>query len=47
VANTTANLPAVRVKAVNEWLKSRDPAIPRRYGATWQLSRAGVLSRLP
>jgi hypothetical protein len=35
VANTRANDPAARIAAVELWLKTADPAIPRRYGATW------------
>ena len=46
VANTRANMPYARVRAVEQWLRTRDPAIPRRYGATWAL-RKGRLYRLP
>jgi hypothetical protein len=35
VANTRANDPQARVDEVNSWLATGDPAIPRRYGATW------------
>jgi hypothetical protein len=35
VANTKANDPAKRVADVERWLATGDPAIPRRYGATW------------
>jgi hypothetical protein len=35
VANTKANDPARRVVQVRRWLATRNPAIPRRYGATW------------
>ena len=46
VANTRANLPYVRVKAVEAWLAGRAPGVPRRYGATWAV-RQGRLYRLP
>jgi len=45
VANTRANLPYVRVKAVEAWLAGRAPGVPRRYGATWAV-RKGHLYRL-
>jgi hypothetical protein len=45
VANTKANLPYVRVKAVTEWLAGRAPGVARRYGATWAV-RKGHLYRL-
>lgn len=35
VAHTRANDPEARIKAVNQWLKTGNPAIPRRYLATW------------
>ncbi|HEY0415969.1 MAG TPA: hypothetical protein VGC78_06240 [Gaiellaceae bacterium] len=46
VANTTANDPYGRAKAVRRWLATADAGIARRYGATWQI-RAGRLSRVP
>jgi hypothetical protein len=46
VANTNANQPYVRVRAVDRWLATGDPAIPRHYGATWAV-RHGRLYRLP
>ena len=46
VANTKANRPNARVKEVEHWLATGDPAIPRRYGATWAVRR-GRLVRLP
>jgi hypothetical protein len=45
VADTTANMPYVRVQDVNHWLATGDPAIPRKYGATWAVRR-GRLYRL-
>jgi hypothetical protein len=45
VANTKANLPYVRVKAVESWLAGRTPGVARRYGATWAV-RKGRLYRL-
>jgi hypothetical protein len=42
VANTKANDPYTRVDEVNRWLATGDPAIPRRYGATWAV-RGGRL----
>ena len=39
VANTRANDPAQRIEAVDHWLATGDPAIPRRYGATWAVER--------
>ena len=35
VANTNANRPYERAAAVEHWLATGDPAVPRRYGATW------------
>jgi hypothetical protein len=46
VANTVANDPYRRVDDVHRWIHSNDPAIARRYGATWAI-RAGRLYRLP
>jgi hypothetical protein len=46
VANTRANDPNARLKIVARWLATGDPAIPRRYGATWAV-RKGRLYRLP
>ena len=45
VANTKANKPYQRVADVNRWLATGDPAIPRKYGATWAV-RGGRLYRL-
>ncbi|MBV8396312.1 MAG: hypothetical protein JO064_08655 [Actinobacteria bacterium] len=45
VANTRANRPYVRVQDVTRWLRTNDPAIPRKYGATWAY-RGGRLYRL-
>ena len=45
VADTKANNPVQRVKDVELWLKTGDPAIPRRYGATWEVV-GGRLERL-
>ncbi|HZQ02947.1 MAG TPA: hypothetical protein VFA88_02895 [Gaiellaceae bacterium] len=45
VANTNANRPYERIRDVERWLKTGDPAIPRRYGATWAY-RNGRLYRL-
>jgi hypothetical protein len=45
VANTKANLPYVRVKAVEAWLAGRAPGVAQRYGATWAV-RKGHLYRL-
>jgi hypothetical protein len=46
VANTKANDPVARVAQVKQWLATGDPAIPRRYGATWAVEH-GRLTRLP
>jgi len=46
VANTKANDPYQRLKDVARWLAHGDPAIPRKYGATWAV-RHGRLYRLP
>ena len=46
VANTKANMPYERVKAVEAWLAGRAPGVARRYGATWAV-RKGHLYRLP
>jgi hypothetical protein len=45
VSNTDANRPYDRMRAVRHWLATGDPAIPRRYGATWAV-RDGHLYRL-
>jgi hypothetical protein len=45
VANTRANDPNTRVKEVDHWLATGDPAVPRKYGATWGV-RKGRLERL-
>ena len=46
VAATTANRPYERAKDVQNWAVSNDPAIAKRYGATWAI-RSGRLYRLP
>jgi hypothetical protein len=46
VANTKANDPYGRVRAVRHWVLTKDPAVARRYGATWAI-RSGRLYRLP
>jgi len=46
VAATTANRPYQRAADVARWLRTNDPSIPRRYGATWAI-RDGRLYRLP
>ena len=45
VANTRANDPYARVRAVQHWLATGDPRVARRYGATWAIRR-GRLYRL-
>jgi hypothetical protein len=45
VADTKANRPYQRVQDVNHWVATGDPAIPREYGATWEV-RGGHLYRL-
>jgi hypothetical protein len=45
VADTNANLPYKRVKAVRHWVLTNDPRVPERYGATWQI-RGGRLARV-
>jgi hypothetical protein len=46
VADTRANDPYGRFRAVRHWVLTHDPAVPRRYGATWAI-RGGRLYRLP
>jgi hypothetical protein len=46
VADTTKNRPYERRRAVIRWLRTKDPAIPRRYGATWALDENGRFYRL-
>jgi hypothetical protein len=46
VANTKANLPYVRLRAVHHWVLTNDPRVAQRYGATWAI-RKGHLYRLP
>lgn len=46
VADTRANDPYARAAAVRHWLRTSDPQIARRYGATWAI-RGGRLYRLP
>ena len=45
VADTRANDPYARRAAVEKWVRTNDPSIPRRYGATWAI-RGGRLYRL-
>jgi hypothetical protein len=45
VADTKKNRPYGRAKDVERWLETGDPAIPRRYGATWAV-QDGRLYRL-
>jgi hypothetical protein len=45
VANTSANMPYDRVRDVKHWLATGDPAVVRKYGATWAV-RGGHLYRL-
>jgi hypothetical protein len=46
VAATTANKPYERAKDVQHWVLTNDPAIAKKYGATWAI-RKGRLYRLP
>jgi hypothetical protein len=46
VAATTANKPYERAKDIKRWVLTNDPAIPRKYAATWAI-RGGRLYRLP
>jgi hypothetical protein len=46
VANTKANDPYGRVRAVHHWVLTNDPRVAKRYGATWAI-RNGRLYRLP
>jgi hypothetical protein len=43
VANTKANDPATRVADVEQWLKTGDPSIPRRYGAGWAVENGRLV----
>ena len=45
VANTEANRSVERFRAVRHWVLTNDPAVPARYGATWQI-RNGRLARV-
>jgi hypothetical protein len=45
VAATTANQPYQRAKDVRRWVRTNDPAIARKYGATWAI-RNGSLRRI-
>ena len=45
VADTRANQPQERIDAVALWLRSHDPTIAQRYGATWAVE-GGRLYRL-
>jgi hypothetical protein len=46
VAATTANNPYQRARDIRHWVLTNDPAIARKYGATWAI-RSGHLYRLP
>jgi hypothetical protein len=46
VADTKANDPYGRARAVRHWTLTNDPRVARRYGATWAI-RAGRLYPLP
>jgi hypothetical protein len=46
VAHTRANDPEARIKQVDRWLATGDPAIPRSYGASWAVGRSLRLYRL-
>jgi hypothetical protein len=46
VANTRANDPYGRARAVRRWVLTSDPRVAERYGATWAI-RNGRLYRLP
>ena len=46
VANTKANRPVDRWRDVKHWVLNDDPAIARKYGATYQIRR-GRLQRVP
>jgi len=46
VANTRANDPYGRARAIHHWVLTNDPAVAKRYGATWAI-RNGRLYRLP
>jgi hypothetical protein len=46
VANTRANDPVARFRAVRHWVLTNDPSVAKRYGATWAI-RGGRLYRLP
>ena len=46
VANTRANDPYGRARAVHHWALTNDPRVAKRYGATWAI-RSGRLYRLP
>ena len=45
VADTRANDPKRRIADVEHWLASGDPAIPRKYGASWEV-RDGRLRQI-
>ena len=46
VANTKANDPYSRARAVRHWVLTNDPRVAGRYGATWAI-RGGRLYRVP
>ena len=46
VANTKANDPYGRARAVRHWILTNDPRVAKKYGATWAI-RSGRLYRLP
>jgi hypothetical protein len=47
VANTKANDPFVRARAVRHWLATGDPSVPRRYGATWAVRNGRLYALAP
>lgn len=46
VADTRANDPYGRARAIHHWVLTNDPQVAKRYGATWAI-RSGRLYRLP
>jgi hypothetical protein len=46
VADTTKNRPYERRRDLIRWLRTKDPSIPRRYGATWAIDENGRFYRL-
>ena len=47
VANTKANDPYGRRAAVEHWISTNDPAVARRYGATWAIRRGRLYPLKP